>query len=46
MAAAIWESYADIGRPRKFAALARDVMVTAAVIGAADVHEEVASANS
>jgi phage gp29-like protein len=45
-AAAIWESYSDIGRARKFAALARDVMVTAAVIGAADVHEEVARADS
>jgi phage gp29-like protein len=45
-AAAIWESYPDIGRPRKFASLARDVMVTSAVIGMADAHTEVASANS
>jgi phage gp29-like protein len=46
MAAALWESYPDIGKPRKFASLARDVMVTNAVIGVADVHQEVASADS
>jgi hypothetical protein len=46
MAAAIWESYPDIGQPRKFASLARDAMVTAAVIGVADAHTEVATANS
>ncbi|HSY51155.1 MAG TPA: DUF935 family protein [Thermoanaerobaculia bacterium] len=46
MAAAIWEAYPNLGQPRKFASLARDVMKTAAVIGMADVHEEVADANS
>jgi len=46
MAAAIWESYPDIGQPRKFASLARDLMTTSAVIGVADAHQEVASANS
>jgi len=46
LAAALWESYPDLGEPRKFASLARDSMTTAAVIGNADVGVEVASANS